>query len=222
MSTSCQNIIDRAKSFSPLNASLATDPVEMLTRIGQIQQHILTTAASVSKDRFQSAQTLTSTAGSSGRVVDLSTLTVPLERLLTVTLPDGREARQVDIQDLEAELSPRYIVRGQRMIEVSNDWSATANALNIAIVYVNGALLITPTSATTQLISIPDQWADLLIRPLAMYFHTKDPGRDPSEYERISAEHDAYWQAFMAYLTNYGGVKAQRFNIPAPTIGAKK
>jgi hypothetical protein len=70
---------------------------------------------------------------------------------------------------------------------------------------------------------LPDQWIDLLvIRPLAMYFHTKDPGRDPSEYQALSDEHHETWQAFMAYLTNYGGVKAQRFNIPAPTIGAKK
>jgi hypothetical protein len=61
-----------------------------------------------------------------------------------------------------------------------------------------------------------------LIRPLAMYFHTKDPGRDPSEYDRINAEHQQTWQAFLSYLTNYGGVKSQRFDIPAPTIGAKK
>jgi hypothetical protein len=62
MTTTCQTIIDRAKSFSPLNASLATDPVEMLTRIGQLQQQIFTSAAGVSKDRFQAAQSLTSTA----------------------------------------------------------------------------------------------------------------------------------------------------------------
>jgi hypothetical protein len=54
-----------------------------------------------------------------------------------------------------------------------------------------------------------------------MYFHTKDPGRDPSEYDRINDEHQQTWQAFLSYLTNYGGVKSQRFDIPAPTIGPR-
>lgn len=222
MSTTAQVVIDRAKAFSPLNASLATDPVEMLTRIGQLQQQIFTSAASVSKDRFQATQTLTSTAGSSTRVVDLAGLTLPLERLLVVTIPSGAIAHQVDVQDLDAELSPRYIVRGQTLVEVLNDWSASGGALGLSLVYVYGATAITPTGVTTQTVSLPDQWIDLLIRPLAMYFHIKDPGRDPGEYQRISDEHDATWQAFIAYLTNYGGVKSQRFDIPAPTIGAKK
>jgi hypothetical protein len=60
-----------------------------------------------------------------------------------VTIPSGSIARQVDVMDLEAELSPRYIVRGQTLVEVSNDWSATSGALSIALIYVFGATTIT-------------------------------------------------------------------------------
>ena len=222
MSTTCADIIARAKQFSPLNASLATDPVEMLTRIAQLQQIVFSSAAAISKDRFQATQTLNSSPGSSARVVDLSTLTLPLERLLTVTIPSGLIAHQVDVQDLDAELSPRYIVRGQTLVEVLNDWSSSSGVLSIPLVYVYGATTITPTGATTQVVSVPDQWIDLLIRPLAMYFHTKDPGRDPAEFLALDSAHKATWEAFLAYLTNYSGVKAQRFDIPAPTVTAKK
>jgi hypothetical protein len=36
----------------------------------------------------------------------------PIERVLKLTLGDGREASQVDELDTDAELSPRYFVRG--------------------------------------------------------------------------------------------------------------
>lgn len=217
MTTTAQDLIARAKSYSPLNASLATDPVEMLTRIQQDQQRIFTAAAGISTERFQATQSLTSTSGSSGRVVDLTTLSLPLERLLTVTTPSGEEARKVSVQDTDAELAPRYLVRGRTLVEVGNDWSATSGTVSLAIVYVYGATPITVTGGTSQVMSLPDEWIDLLIKPLAMYFHTKDPGRDPSEYDRLSTEYQATWTAFMAYLTDFGGLSSERFAIPAPS-----
>ena len=221
MSTTCQTIITRAKAFSPLNDSLATDPVELLGRIEQFQQRLFSATASVSKDRFQTTQTLASTSGASARTVDLSSLTAPLERLLVVTVPNGI-ARQVDVQDQDAELSPRYIARGLSLVEIGSDWSGTSGSVSVALVYVYGPAAISTTGATTQTVTIPDTFSDLLVLPLAMYFHTKDPGRDPSEYEHLNQQFMDLWQQYGDYLVNYSGVKSRRFDIPAPSLVTKK
>jgi hypothetical protein len=113
MTTTCQTIVDRAKSTSPLNSALASDRAEMLSRIRADQQELFTVLAGRSRDRFQATAALASTSGSSARVFTLSAITPPVERVLLLTLGDGRDASQVDVLDIDAELAPRYFVRGQ-------------------------------------------------------------------------------------------------------------
>jgi|SRR6185312_681538 len=219
MSTTVQNCIDRAKSFSPLNASLASDPVEMTTRVQQMQQRIFTAVASlpasmVGRSRFSQSDTLTSSSGSSSRTVDLTTATKPVERLLRVAL-SGVEVLPVLEFDSWAQLSPRYFIRGQTLYEVSSDWGASGTA-SLTVLYCYGATAITPTGGTTQTVSIPDEWIDVLVKPLAMYFHTKDPGRDPMEYQSLDAEYTQTWNGFLAYVTNYAGELNLNAQLPPP------
>lgn len=221
MTTTCQQIIDRAKQFSPLNPSLATDPVELLTRIQQMQQRVFTAIASLRRPPFTQLQTLTSSSASSDRTIDLTTTTKPVERLLVVKLASGVEVVPVSEFDIYAQLAPRYIVRGKQLVEVSNDWSATSGAASLNVLYAYGATTITPTGSTSQPVSIPDEWVDLLIKPLAMYFHTKDPGRDPQEYANLQGEYTETWGGFLAYTGNYSGDVTRRDVLPkAPNAGA--
>ena len=221
MTTSCADIIARAQDFSPLNVPLTADTGEMLSRIRADQKAIFSAVAAETIDYFQASQTLTSSGGSLGRTLDLTKLTLPLERVLTATLQDGRLMSAVHPMDVDAELSPRYTVRGQTLVEVSNDWGASGTK-SVTLLYVYGPTDIDPNGNTTQVVTLPDQWTDLLVIPLAMYLYRKDPGREPQEWDQLNTMNDEKQQAFMSYLRTYGGLESQRFIIGNPLVNSKK
>lgn len=221
MTTTCQDIINRAKSFNTLNTPLASDPTEMLSRIRADQQALFTENAGVTRDRFQTTKSISSTIGSSLRSFDLSAITPPIERVLMLTLGDGTEVSQIDVQDPQAEFAPRYLVRGQTLVEVSNDWGS-GGAVAATLIYVYGATSIDINGVLTQLVSIPDEWTDLLVLPLAQYLFQKDPGRDPAEGVRIDTMLAGRQKAFLDYLVNYGGVEVKRFIQPSPQASSQK
>lgn len=220
MSTTAQQIYVRARQMNPANVPLAPTPAEILARIEADQQALFAEMSGGTRDRFQTTNILASTGGSSARTFDLSASVPPVERILQLNLADGREARQVDVLDIEAELSPRYIVRGQTLVEVSNDWSSTAGAVTATLIYVYGPTSISPTGDYSQTITIPDAWADVLVLPLALYFASQrasapgDAALAPKLQERTAA--------FAAYLENYGGVESSRFIQPTPSNSGKK
>jgi hypothetical protein len=216
VSTSCSDIVARARSFNALNTALTTDTAEMLSRVRADQQRVFTAVAGLTRDRFKTTASLNSTGGASGRSFDLSAVTPPIERVLKLTLGDGREASQIDELDTDAELSPRYFVRGQSLVEVSNDWSATSGTVSATLVYVYGATSISVSGALTQLVSIPDEFIDVLVIPLAAYLFQKDPGRDAGEWDRLAAMLDEAQNGFVSYLQAYGGITSTRFVIPNP------
>lgn len=222
MSTTAQQIYVRAKQSTPANADIVSIPSEILARIEADQQALFASIAGITRDRFQTTASLVSTSAASERVVDLSGLSSPVERLLVVTLEDGRIARQVDVIDVDAELSPRYIVRGQTLIEVSNDWSTSGGTVGVDIVYVYGPTTISPSGDYTQAVSVPDAWADLLVLPLQLYFATQRPPTSPTETAELQARLDKRTTAFVNYLTNYGGIRSNRFDIPTPSPADKK
>lgn len=214
MSTTCQTIVSRAEAFNTLNTALTGDRSEMLSRIRADQQALFTEATAITRDRFKTTVSVTSSNAASARTVDLSGLTLPLERVLKLTL-SGTEVSQVDELDTDAELSPRYFVRGLTLVEVDDDWGTTG-AKTLGLTYAYGPTDIDPDGAYSQTITVPDAWADLLVLPLAMYLCQKDPGRDPSELQALQAQLAARQQAWLAYLTNYGGTSSQRFDQPVP------
>lgn len=220
MTTTVQQLYVRAKQSSPANLPLIPTIPEVLARIDAAQQTLFAMLSGVTRDRFQASVTITSTTGTSGRVFDLSTLTLPVERVLQLTLSDLREAHQVDVLDVDAELSPRYIVRGQSLIEVSNDWLTGSGTVSATLVYVYGPTAIDVTGDYTQTVTVPDAWADLLVLPLQQYFASQRapaPGDDliaPQLAERT--------KAYLASLTNYGGITSTRFDIPTPSSGNTK
>ena len=221
MTTTAQDIVTRAQQFNTLNTGLTTDSAEMLSRIRADQQRIFTAIAGVTRDRFKTTASLTSSAGSSGRTFDLSAVSLPIERVLMLTLGDGSIVSPVDELDVEAELAPRYFVRGTSLIEVDDDWG-TSGAKTATLVYVYGPTDIDPTGSLTQAVTVPDSFTDTLVLPLAGYLAQKDPGRDPGEIARLAAMLDDANSALVQFLTNYVGITSTRFVIPNPLKSASK
>lgn len=221
MSTTCSDIVARAQSFNTLNQGLTSDSTEMLSRIRADQQALFTGVAGLTRDYFQTTASLSSTGGASGRQFDLSALSPPNERVLLLTLGDGRDCSEVDILDIDAELAPRYIARGTKLVEVSNDWGASGSK-TATLTYVYGAAAISISGSLSQTVSIPDEWTDLLVLPLAKYLAQKDPGRDPNEIVNLAAMQDEREQQFVSFLTSYSGIKSVRVIPPTPSSAANK
>lgn len=216
MATLCSDIVARAQAFSSANGPLTADAGIMLSRIRADQSALYTKAAELNRDFFATTASVTSTSGSSGRTIDLSALTPPLERLLRVTrTSDGVDLAPVDPLDTAAELPPRYTTQGLRLLEVGSDWGASGT-VSVTVLYVQAPTDIDPAGSLTQAVSLPDRWTDILVVNLAQYLHHMDVGRDPAEGERLQALSDARVQDFMNYLTHVGGVEARRFVIPTP------
>lgn len=221
MPTTCQQVYVRARNASPANAALVLQPRDVLDWIAQDQQSLFSGLSGLTRDRFQASVSITSSIGTSARVFDLSTLALPVERILTLTLSDGREAHQVDVMDVDAELSPRYVLRGRTLIEVGNDWLVGSGAVTATLVYVYGPSTIDPTAGDyTQPVSVPDEWTDLLVLPLQMRLAKQRPPAPGDEL--LQAQLDAKQSAFVNYLTNYGGIASTRFQIPTPATGNLK
>lgn len=217
MSVACADIYAAARAFSPRTPTVIPERYDILQRIRTDQQVLFTSLAGLTRDRFKTTTTLTSTTGATRRTFDLSAVSPSVERILSVTLADGREAYQVDELDPDAELAPRYIVRGQTLVEVGNDWNtASTAAVTATLSYVYGPTDISPTGAWTQTVTVPDQWVDLLVLPLALYLLNVDPVPSPAEEARVRALLEERQQAFATHLGQYGGLAATRFAIPTP------
>lgn len=217
MTTTCQDIVSRARGFSILNPVLTSDTAEMLSRIRADQRELRATLAGQTRDFFQLTAAVASSAAALNRTADLTQLSPPLERILKVELPGGTEVSQVDVLDPDAELAPRYTVRGTFLVEWKKEWNtATSTSVALTVTYVYAPTDIDPTGALTQPVSLPDEWTDLLALLLAAYCVHKDVGRDSAEYDRLMAMYTQRSAAFLEYLSHYGGLESRRFDIPTP------
>lgn len=222
MTTTLQQIQDRAVAFSSANglSSLVSDRSEIINRIAAFQRSLFDLATRENRYYFAIAIPVGSTGGASGRTINLSSLPTPCGRIIKFVLNDGRTVSQVDLQDLEAELSPRYYVLGTTMYEVSNDWSAVSGVVTGILTYVGLPTVPNVAGDLTQTVSLPDEFVDLLELKLSQYLAHKDVGRDPEEIERLGKMIEAREEDFISHITQFGGVEARRFNIP--TKGDKK
>jgi hypothetical protein len=217
MTTTLQQIQDRAVAFSSANglSSLVSDRAEIINRIAGFERDVYDLAARENRYFFAVSAGVSSTNGSSGRTIALSSLTALCGRILKFVLNDGRTVDQVDVQDLNAELAPRYYVLGTTIYEVSNDWSPNTGVVSGTLTYVRLPSSLSVTGDLTQTVTLPDDFCDMLEVRLAYYLAHKDVGRDPAELERLAkmiAEQD---ENFISHITEFAGVESQRFNIPA-------
>ena len=215
MATTASDVIARATGYSVFSdSSLTASPSEMLAKINAIQNAVFTRVAVASK-YFLGQTNVTSSSGSALRTADLST-TTGIERILGVwpTVSPSTHLSRVDWEDQDAELPPRYFLRGTSLVEVSNDWSEAAGTVQLTIEYAQQASQLTVTGALTQAVSIPDAHADVLSLGLAAYLAGKDAGRPEGEVDRLQAMFEERLATVIASLDHYGGTANRRFLSP--------
>lgn len=221
-----QDVIDRAVALSVANQGLPTNIPDLIYRVNSYQRKRWTQFTQSNKYFYQVTQNITSTAANGGRLVDLSIFTQPVERVLSVFLPDGKtEVREVDLQDPNAEMAPRYYPSGPLLIEVSNDWDlATTNGVQLTVNYCWRPADLDPTLSTTQLVTIPDGYVGCLVNELGAYFAFSDYGRATQvpEQQSLMADAETITQAWIAEAGHFAGRTAYRFDLPTPSPVDKK
>lgn len=231
MATTCNTIITRAAGYSTANAGLVGDTRELMRRLNFAQNKVLDRLARLNRFYYAATTTATSTTGASGRSIILTpgvtnglpTGALPVGRLLKVTLPSGVEVNQVDLQDLKAELSPRYYPMGKRLYEVDSDWdTGSSNAVVLTLAYVQRAKVINETDdPTTTNVTLDDEFTDLLEIDLAAYLAHKDLGRPADEIARLASMWEGRFQDLVDYIDGVAGVAHHRFVIPNPQQAQK-
>lgn len=219
MTTTVQQLADRAKAFSTANTSASiTDSAEIIARVTSIERQLYAAASQRRPDFFLASTALTSTSGSSGRTADLSAVSPPVMRVLRVSITSTDETvSQVDVLDPDGDLAPRYYAKGQTLVEVSNDWGASGT-VGLTVHYIKGPVALSTSGGMSQTVSIPDEWTDCLVLPLALYLAHKDVGRDPAELQRIEGQAAQVTEQFYTYLDQYAGAGAIRYLRSSPTL----
>ena len=215
MTTTASDVIARATGYSVFSdSSLTASSSEMLAEINAIQNAVFTRVAMASK-HFLLQTNITSSSGSAFRTADLSS-TTGIERILGVwlTVSPSTHLSRVDWEDQDAELPPRYFLRGTELVEVSNDWSDTTGTVSLTIDYAQQATQLTTTGALTQAVSLPDAHADVLSIGLAAYLAGKDAGRDQVEVDRLQGMFESRVATVIASLDHFGGTAHRRFLSP--------
>jgi hypothetical protein len=191
--------------------------------VNYAQQRLFTKLAQENRYFYVNATTVQSNSAAFARQADLSTLDPLVERLLIAKLPSDVELSQVDLQDLDAELAPRFYPLGTKMVEVSNDWGA-AGVVTLSVWYAYRPDELDLSGALTQNVTVPDRFCEYLECDLAIYFAGSDFGRaqaDPSEIQRLAAEQQAVYQDFIQYTDHFAGPSSRRFILPVSSAGEK-
>lgn len=214
-----QYVIDRAAAFSQLNPALMSNQVEMIARVRSAQRKLMTRVNVQSREYFVTVVPIVSSA-TSPRTLDLSQLNPPLERVLEVSI-GGVDLNQVDVLDPDSELAPRYYAQGLSLVELNNEWSTLPGTAVATLTYGYGPTDLNPNGLTTQPLSVPDQWVDILVGELAAYCANKDYSRNASEAANATALRDSRIAELELYLDHTAGVRAMRSDVPHPTGQAK-
>ncbi len=222
MSTTVAQIVARATDRNVANrgASLIPADAVVLKLVDTYQADLFVRLARDNRVYYQTDEVLTSTAstGGSARTVDLATLTSPILRLIKVLRDeDGGEINLVDTRALDAEYAPRATLSGTVLREVYPDWDTSdPGTVDLRIYYVHGAAALNLGGDTTQTVTIPDQFCDLLDNRLARYLAQKDQGRDAGEIKQLDADYEARYAEFVGYLDALGGTQAMGVMLPEP------
>jgi hypothetical protein len=214
MAITAQQAINRAIQRSALNNPDLVPIAQVLGYITNFERSIYATGARYNPDYFgKSAATaarsappagggggiwnLTATPGDVFAVSGLSVLTIA-GSISKVGV--GTEINIVGMRWPELQVTPRVYIRGQKVYEYSDDLSdnATDYADTLTVFYSEMPAAVTSTSAN---LTLPDEWADLIIVPLARILAIRD--HRPEEVQLLDQEYNSLMATFIDHVSVY-------------------
>jgi len=209
MSTTAQTVMDRAIQRSAMNNPDLVPPAQMLGYLSTNEKAAFIAAAKRNPDFFGKTATTSirssSTAGwdltsSPGDVGIVSLITVAA---LTGTVSGVSVSQKVNMVSLrwpQLGLSPRCYIRGHTVYGYSTELGADNSNM---VTQLNISYSELPASITDvgTYISLPDEWVDLLVLPLARILAIRD-GR-PDEAKLLEEEYQMLFALFLEQVATY-------------------
>jgi len=204
-----QNIIDRATERSNLNDASLIPTDELVAYVSSFEQRLYMEAARENPDYFgvegttaargTSADTW-NIAASPGNVSAVSRVEVAAVVGTPAGLSVGDEVSLVSIRAPHFGISPRAYLRGKVIYEYSEEMQDDASNY-VSQLKLWYSYLPTTHTATTDVLSLPDEHLSLLVLPLARILAIRD--QRPDEVEAIQLEYSEHLATFMQALSVY-------------------
>jgi len=228
MSTTAQQIIDRAIQRSALNNPDLVPTAQLLQYITLFERQAYMRAARINPDYFgKDAATATRAAftdswdlaATPGDVGVLTRAEVQTIAGSVSGVAAGDKVKLIGLRWPEIDVSPRAYVRGRKIFGYANELGAsTPNMVTVLKVYYSP--IPAAVAITTQSLTIPDEWADMVAVPLSRLLAARDRRLD--EIAGIDEEFKMIGQLFdESCLAFDHGVRRPIAAVPAVQAPAK-
>jgi hypothetical protein len=200
MTFTVQNVWDRALARSIENEADLLSETEVINILSDKQRELFILAAVENPDYFGTSTTLS--RGAFTGVWDITSHrpgTISKLEILTIvgTVTDrsvGEEVNLVAFRFQSLGLAPRVYLRGRKLTDfgdLNTDVSNYVSQLTMYYSPVPAAL-----TAVGSIISLPEEWVNLLVVPLAKWMAIRDGGRD-NEVKQLDGEYGMVLGTFL-------------------------
>lgn len=203
MSTTAQTVWDRATTMSSLNDESLINVNQVMDYISLYERNAFLRAARLNPEYFGTSA-LSAVRSSNTDVWDLSLtpggiaavtraeIAAIVGSVPTVTV--GQEIGLASIRFQQMPPFPRAILRGRKITDYFSELSAGGgNYVSQLTIYYSP--LPTKVSTISQVLTIPDEWADLITYPLAKILAIRDRRTD-EELQFLDKDFQTFQQLF--------------------------
>jgi len=230
MSTTAQQVYDRATAMAFMNDPSLIDPNQVLAYIGLYERNVYLRAARLNPEYF-GVSTASTVRASNTDTWSLDSLT-PVPAAVTrvevqafvgtpyAGVAAGDRVGLASIRWPDLEVAPRALLRGRKIVGYKNELGAdVSNYVSQLTVYYSP--LPAPLSTIGQTLTIPDEWADLVTYPLARILAIRDRRID-EELNWLTVDFQGLQQMFdeAVLVYDYGVRRPPIQLVPPLPIGA--
>lgn len=228
MSTTAQQIIDRAIQRSSMNNPDLVPTAQVLQYITMFERQAYMRAARINPDYF-GKDAVTSTranfsdpwdlAATPGDVGVLTRVEVSTIAGTVTGVAVGDKVKLVGLRWPEVDVSPRAYVRGRKIFGYQTELGA-ANPNMVTVLKVYYSPVPAAVTTTGQTLTIPDEWSDMVTLPLSRILALRDRRLD--EIAGIDEEFKMVGQLFDESCVAFDhGVRRPLTAVPAVQLPSR-
>jgi hypothetical protein len=209
MATTALTIINQAIQRSALNNPDLVPTAQMLGYITNLERSVYAQGAKYNPDYFGAvADTATRSAftdswdltATPGGVFAVSALKVQTITGSVSGVSEGDDINIIGFRWPELHVAPRAYIRGQSITGYGTDLGA-ADPNMVTVVEVFYSVLPAAISTVSANVTIPDEWVDLIIVPLARILAIRD--HRPEDVAALDAEYNSLMASFIDHVSVY-------------------